>query len=48
MTGFGSGLCAELERIKRRLWHGGIHRALEETVDFEDDVDGLEVTYSNL
>ena len=29
-------------------WRGDIHRTLEEITDFEDDVEGLEVDYSNL
>ena len=29
----GTRLLADLERIKWRLWHGDIHRALEETRD---------------
>jgi hypothetical protein len=44
----GTQLLADLERIKWRLWHGDIHRALEEIGDFEADVDGLEVAYPNL
>ena len=36
----GTRLLAELERIKWRLWHGDIHRALEEIHDLEDEVDG--------
>jgi hypothetical protein len=44
----GSRLLADLERIKWRLWHGDIHRALEEIEDFEADVDGLEVDYPHL
>ena len=44
----GNRLLVDVERIKRRLWHGDIHRALEEIEDFEDDVDGLEVAYQNL
>lgn len=44
----GERLLVDLERIKWRLWHGDIHRALEEIGDFEDDVDGLEVDYPNL
>jgi hypothetical protein len=44
----GNRLLVDLERIKWRLWHGDIHRALEEITDFEDDVDGLKVDYPNL
>ena len=44
----GERLLAELERIKWRLWHGDIHRALEEIDDLDDDVDGLELDYPNL
>jgi hypothetical protein len=44
----GPRLLADLERIKWRLWHGDIHRALEEIEDLEEDVDGLEVAYPNL
>lgn len=44
----GPRLLADLERTKWRLWHGDIHRALEEVADFEADVDGLEVDYPNL
>jgi hypothetical protein len=44
----GDRLLTDLERIKWRLWHGDIHRALEEVTDFEADVDGLEVDYPNL
>ncbi len=43
----GTRLLADLERIKWRLWHGDIHRALEEIEDLEEDVDGLEVAYPN-
>jgi hypothetical protein len=44
----GTRLLADLERIKWRLWHGDIHRALEEIRDLEDDVDGLELAYPHL
>jgi hypothetical protein len=44
----GARLLADLERIKWRLWHGDIHRTLEEIEDFEADVDGLELAYPNL
>jgi hypothetical protein len=44
----GARLLAELERIKWRLWHGDIHRALEEIRDLEDEVDGLELAYPHL
>jgi hypothetical protein len=44
----GTRLLADLERIKWRLWHGDIHRALEEIHDLEDEVDGLKLAYSNL
>jgi hypothetical protein len=44
----GARLLADLERIKWRLWHGDIHRALEEVRDLEDDVDGLELAYPHL
>jgi hypothetical protein len=44
----GARLLTDLERLKWRLWHGDIHRALEESEDFEADVDGLEVAYPNL
>ena len=38
----------DLGRLKWRLWHGDIHRALEEVGDLEDDVDGLELAYPHL
>jgi hypothetical protein len=44
----GPRLLADLERTKWRLWHGDVHRALEEIEDLEADVDGLEVAYPNL
>lgn len=44
----GARLLDDLGRLKWRLWHGDIHRALEETHDLEDDVDGLELAYPNL
>ena len=44
----GDRLLVDLERIKWRLWHGDIHRALDEIEGFEDDVYGLEVAYPNL
>ena len=44
----GARLLADLERTKWRLWHGDIHRALEEARDLEDDVDGLELAYPHL
>jgi hypothetical protein len=44
----GTRLLADFERIKWRLWHGDLHRALEEVGDLEDEVDGLEVAYPNL
>ena len=44
----GARLLDDLGRLKWRLWHGDIHRALEETHDLEDDVGGLELAYPNL
>jgi hypothetical protein len=44
----GARLLTDLDRIKWRLWHGDIHRALEEIEDFEADVDELEVACPNL
>jgi hypothetical protein len=44
----GTRLLDDLGRLKWRLWHGDIHRALEEIHDLEDDVDGLELAYPNL
>ena len=47
-TAEGTRLLDDLGRLKWRLWHGDIHRAVEELGDLEDDVDGLELTYPNL
>lgn len=44
----GVRLLASLDSIKWRLWHGNQHRAGEEIEFFEDDVDGLQVSYPNL
>ena len=44
----GARLLASLDSIKWLLWHGNQHRAGEEIAFFEDDVDGLEVSYPNL
>ena len=44
----GTRLLADLERIKWLLWHGNQHRARASIDIFEDDVDELEVAYSNL
>ncbi len=44
----GARLLTSVESIKWLLWHGNQHRAGEETVFFEDDVDDLEVSYPNL
>ena len=44
----GANLLADLERIKWLLWHGNQHRAGETIGFFLDDVDGMEVDYSNL
>ena len=44
----GMRLLDDLGRLKWRLWHGDIHRAVEEIRDLEDDVDGLELAYPNL
>ena len=44
----GARLLASLDTIKWLLWHGNQHRADEEIAFFEDDVDGLEVSYPNL
>ena len=41
-------LLADLERIKWLLWHGNQHRAGETIGFFLDDVDGMQVDYSNL
>jgi hypothetical protein len=37
-----------LGSIKWLLWHGNQHRAGKEIEFFEDDVDGLQVSYPNL
>ena len=47
-TAEGTRLLEDLGRLKWRLWHGDIHRAVEELGDLEDDVDGLELAYPNL
>jgi hypothetical protein len=44
----GARLLDDLGRLKWRLWHGDIHRALEEARDLEDEVDGLELAYPHL
>ena len=44
----GTRLLDDLGRLKWRLWHGDIHRAVEEIRDLEDEVDGLELAYPNL
>ncbi len=44
----GSGLLAEIERIKWLLWHGNLHRASGVIEDFEAGVDALEVDYLSL
>jgi hypothetical protein len=44
----GTRLLDDLGRLKWRLWHGDIHRALEEARDLEDEVDGLELAYPHL
>ena len=44
----GARLLTSLDRIKRLLWHGNQHRALETIGFFEDDVGALEVDYPNL
>ncbi|HEX6206123.1 MAG TPA: ISKra4 family transposase, partial [Solirubrobacterales bacterium] len=44
----GTRLLDDLGRLKWRLWHGDIHRALEELGGLEDEVDGLELAYPNL
>jgi hypothetical protein len=44
----GARLLDDLGRLKWRLWHGDIHRALEEVRDLEDEVDGLELAYPHL
>jgi hypothetical protein len=44
----GARLLDDLGRIKWRLWHGDIHRALEKIHDLEDEVDGLELAYPHL
>jgi hypothetical protein len=44
----GTRLLDDLGRLKWRLWHGDIHRALEELGDLEDEVGGLEVAYPNM
>ena len=44
----GKRLLDDLGRLKWRLWHGDIHRALEELGGLEDEVDGLELAYPNL
>ncbi len=44
----GARLLADLERIRWRLWHGDIHRALEEIRDLEDEVEGVELAYPHL
>ncbi|HET6469714.1 MAG TPA: ISKra4 family transposase, partial [Geminicoccaceae bacterium] len=44
----GTRLLDDLGRLKWRLWHGDIHRAVAELGDLADDVDGLELAYPNL
>ena len=44
----GARLLEALERSKWLLWLGNQHRAQEAIETLEDDVDGLEVNYSNL
>ena len=44
----GARLLASLESIRWLLWHGNQYRSCKETAFFEDDVDDLEVSYSNL
>ena len=44
----GARLLDDLGRLKWRLWHGDIRRALEEIRDLEDEVDGLELAYPHL
>lgn len=44
----GARLLASLDSIKWLLWHGNQYRAGEEIAFFEDDVDGLELSYLNL
>ncbi len=44
----GARLLDALDSIKWLLWHGNQHRAGKKIAFFEDDVDGLELNYSNL
>ena len=44
----GDRLLKNLNRIKWPLWHGNVHRALEEAGWLHERVDGLELDYPRL